>query len=170
MPRPLRVVDPPASPGAFRRAYAAFATTRPARAISRAIGWKLDPILLRLTRGRVSTTLVFPTEVLETRGARTGHRRRNAVIYFNDGDRVIITASNAGAPRGPSWYHNLRAHPEVTFAGAPMSASEVDDPQEKRRLEDLGDRTFPAFATYRAQAATAGRAVPIIQLTPVGQR
>ena len=38
--------------------------------LSRHVSWKLDPILLRLTRGRVSTTLMIPTAVLETRGAR----------------------------------------------------------------------------------------------------
>ena len=33
----------------------------------------------RLTRGRVSTTMVLPLAVLETTGARSGERRRNAV-------------------------------------------------------------------------------------------
>ena len=50
----------------------------------------LLPVLLRLTGGRWATTLVFPSAVLETRGARTGQVRRNAVIYFHDGDRVIL--------------------------------------------------------------------------------
>ena len=30
--------------------------------------------------------LVLPTAVLETRGAKSGALRRNAVIYFHDGD------------------------------------------------------------------------------------
>jgi len=164
----LRTAIPPVSPGLARRAYAAFACTRVARVISRLVNWKLDLLLLRLTGGRFSTTLMFPSAILETCGARSGQLRRNAVIYFHDGARVILTASNAGAERSPGWYFNLRANPEVTLGGLPMRAALVEDAVEKRRLEELGDRTFPAFATYRAQAATAGRSVPIVQLTPLG--
>ena len=36
--------------------------------------------------------LVFPTALLETRGAKTGALRRNAVIYFHDSDQVTIIA------------------------------------------------------------------------------
>lgn len=167
MPQRLKVVIPPASPGLARRAYSAFAVTRFARLLSRLVSWKLDPVLLRVTGGRLASTLLFRSAVLETRGARTGRARRNALIYFHDGDRVILTASNAGAAHHPAWYHNLRAHPEVTYGGLPMRAAVVDDPADTRRLQELGDRTFPAFATYRAQAATAGRSVPIIQLSPL---
>jgi deazaflavin-dependent oxidoreductase (nitroreductase family) len=132
---------------------------------SRHVMWKLDPILLRLTRGRVAGTLVFPTAVLETRGARTGEQRRNAVIYWNDGDRITIAATLAGSPRNPSWYHNLLAHPDVTFGGAPMTAVIVDE-DDRERLWTLGDRVFPAFALYRERAASAGRVVPLVQLVP----
>ena len=150
-----------------RRAYAAFGASRVARLLSRHINWKLDPVLLRVSRGRVSTTLMIRSAVLETRGARTGERRRNAVIYFHDGDRFTIVASNAGAPAHPSWFHNLRAHPDVTFGGTPMRASVVEDEQERERLSALGDRVFPAFETYRRDAAKVGRTIPIVQLSPL---
>lgn len=162
----LKVVIPPASPSSFRRGYAALAATRPAKLVSRLINWKLDPLLLRLSGGRLSTTLVFRAAVLETIGARSGNPRRNAVIYFHDGGRVVIVASNAGAPQHPSWFHNLRATPDVRVAGIPMRAVVVDNETERCRLEDLGDRVFPAFASYRTQAAAYGRTVPIVQLIP----
>jgi deazaflavin-dependent oxidoreductase (nitroreductase family) len=162
----LRHVDPTRPPGVFARAYAAFAASRVARFISRHVNWKLDPLLLRVTRGRVATTLVFPTALLETRGARSGARRRNAIIYFHDGDRVTIVASNAGDARHPAWYHNLRAHPDVTFGGNAMRATVVDDEGERERLWALADRVFPAFASYRQDAAKVNRTIPIVQLTP----
>lgn len=162
----LRYIDPTGSPGFFVRAYAALATTRFARFVSRHVSWKLDPLLLRLTGGRVATTLVFPTAVLETRGAKSGERRRNAIIYFHDADRVTIVASNAGEARHPAWYHNLRAHPDVVFGGVPMHATVVGDDGERQRLWLLADRVFPAFATYRSDAAEVDRIIPIIQLAP----
>ena len=160
----LRYVDPTRSPGAFARFYAALAATSVARVVSRWVSWKLDPILLRATGGRVATTLVFPTAVLETVGAKSGTRRQNAIIYFHDGERVTIVASNAGSPRHPSWYHNLRARPDVVFAGIPMRATIVRDEAERTRLWTLADRVFPAFASYRRDAAKAGRTIPIVQL------
>jgi deazaflavin-dependent oxidoreductase (nitroreductase family) len=165
MPAKPRFIDPTRLPGRFRRAYAALAATRAARFISHHINWKLDVALLRLTGGRVATTLMFPTALLETRGAHTGAVRRNAVIYFRDGNRVIIAASNAGGARHPGWYHNLLAHPDVVFAGIPMKAA-VADQAERNRLWDLAHRVFPAFVRYRHDAVTLGRQIPLVTLTP----
>ncbi len=161
----LRYVDPGRPTGVFARAYSALACTRLAKFISRHISWRLDPYLLRVSRGRLATTLVFPTAVLETRGAKSGAHRRNAIIYFNDGDRVTIVASNAGDSRHPAWYHNLRAHPDVVFGGIAMRAVSVDDEEDRKRLWILADRIFPAFATYRQDAAKVNRTIPIVQLT-----
>jgi deazaflavin-dependent oxidoreductase (nitroreductase family) len=162
----LRYVDPNQPAGRIARAYAALATTRLARLVSRHVSWKLDPLLLRATGGRLATTLMFPTAVLETTGAKSGARRQNAVIYFHDGDRVTIIASNAGSTRHPSWYHNLRARRDVTFGGTAMRATVVEDEAECRRLWELADRVFPAFASYRRAAAKVNRTIPIVQLIP----
>lgn len=159
---------PTARPGRFRRAYAALATTRVARFASRHVSWRLDPVLLRLTGGRLASTLVFPTAVLETRGARSGARRRNAVITVADGDRTVVVASNAGDPRHPAWFHNLRADPDVLLAGRPVRATTIDDPAERERVWALADAVFPAFARYRRDASATGRTIPLVALTPRG--
>jgi deazaflavin-dependent oxidoreductase (nitroreductase family) len=166
MPNALRQIDASKSPGVVRRAYSWLATTSGALFISRHVSWKLDPILLRLTRGRISSTLMIRTGVLETRGARTGELRRNAVIYWRDGEATIIAASYAGRPGHPSWYYNLRADSAVSFADVPMRGTVVEDEGERLRLWSLGDRVFPGFATYRRRAAAAGRTIPLIRLEP----
>ena len=97
---------------------------------------------------------MFPTAVLETTGAKTGARRRNAVIYFHDGDRVTIVASNAGSPRHPSWYHNLRAHPDVVFGGVAMRATVVDD---ERSATASGRSPTASSPPSRAIGATRRR-------------
>ncbi len=108
--------------------------------------------------------MLLPTALLETRGARTGLPRSNAVIYFHDGDLVTIVASKAGHPGNPAWLHNVRAHPEVFLGGRPFRARVVTDESERMRLWGLADRVFPGFATYRQRAAPAGREIPIVQL------
>lgn len=162
----LRYVDPTRPRGWFSRVFAAFSATRLGRRLSAKVVWKLDPHLLRVTRGRFGMGLVLPTALLETRGARTGRVRRNGVIYFHDGDRVVVVASKAGAPRHPAWFHNLRANPDVTLGGIPMRAAVVDDEAERARLWGLADKVFAPYASYRRDAAKAGRTIPIVQLTP----
>ena len=166
----LKYVDPNRPRGAFSRAYARFSGTRLARFISARVVWKLDPYLLRATRGRFGMGLVLPTALLETRGARSGALRRNAVIYFHDGDRVTIVASKAGHEKHPAWFHNLRAHPDVTFAGIPMRATVVEDEAERERLWTLADRVFAPYAAYRREAARVNRTIPIVQLTANGPK
>lgn len=161
----LKYVDPHRPRSRLSRAYAAFSATRLGRFLSSRFAWKIDPFLLRVTRGRVGSGFVLPTALLETRGARTGALRRNAVIYFHDGERVTIVASKAGAPHHPAWFHNLCAHPDVRFAGKPMHATVVTDEAERKRLWTLADRVFAPYARYRRDAAKANRTIPIIQLT-----
>jgi deazaflavin-dependent oxidoreductase (nitroreductase family) len=104
--------------------------------------------------------------LLETRGARSGQPRRNGVIYFHDGEQVVIVASKLGMPAHPAWFHNLRANPDVLLAGQPFRAQAVDDEDERKRLWALADRVFPAYAAYRERAAAVGRTIPIVRLTP----
>ena len=52
--------------------------------------------------------------LLTTTGRRTGEPRTTPMMFHRDGDRVLVIASNIGAPRHPDWYLNLVAHPEVT--------------------------------------------------------
>ncbi len=134
--------------------------------LSENVAWKLDPYVLRLTRGRLGCTGPVASALLETRGARTGQRRRNATLYFHDGDRVIIVASKRGAPTHPAWYVNLCSNPDVVFGGLAFRAEVVEDESERQRLWDLADRVFPQFAEYRQWAGTAGRVIPIVQLVP----
>jgi deazaflavin-dependent oxidoreductase (nitroreductase family) len=168
MPRSLRHVDPDTPPSRFSRLFASFSNTRLGRFLSSRLVWRLDPYLLRATGGRFGMGLVLPTALLETRGAKTGKVRRNGVLYFHDGDRVVIVASKQGLPGNPAWFHNLRANPDVTLGGIPMRATVVTDESERRRLWALGDRVFAPYADYLREAAKAGRTIPIVELTRRG--
>ena len=164
--RTLRHADPQRARGSIYRAWATLVASPLGLWLSRHVGWKVDPHLLRLTGGRIGTGLVIPTALLETRGARSGETRRNGVIYFHDGERVVLVASKAGAPENPSWFYNARANPEVRLNGLPFRAEVIDDEAERARLWALADRVFPPFSRYRESAARSGRTIPILQLIP----
>ncbi len=164
--QPLPYVDPYARRGFSYRLACAIAISRFGMWMSQHVAWKLDPALLRLSGGRLSMTGQIASALLETRGARSGRPRRNATLYFNDGERVIIVASYMGRPEHPAWYHNLKRNPDVRFGGHPFRAEEVEDPAERQRLWSLADQVFPPFARYRDWAHQRGREIPLIALTP----
>jgi deazaflavin-dependent oxidoreductase (nitroreductase family) len=159
-------VDPHERRGHLYFAACRFSATKAGGWLSAHVAWKIDPYVLKLTRGRLSTAAPLAAALLETRGARTGRRRRNATLYFHDGDRVTIIASLRGWPRNPGWYYNLRKHPHVIFAGLPFRAEVVEDESERQRLWYLADRVYPPYADFRGRAAMAGRVIPIVQLVP----
>jgi len=159
-------VDPHAPRGPIYRAYVRFLGTGLAAWLSRRVVWKLDPHLMRLTRGRLGMGLMLPTALLQTRGARSGQPRRNGVIYFDDGEHVVIVASKLGAPEHPAWFHNVRANPDVLLGGVPFRARVVEQEAERARLWALADRVFPPYAVYRERAGRTGRTIPIVRLAP----
>lgn len=162
----LRRVDPHEPHGRVYHAIARFSTTKVGGWLSKNVAWKIDPYLLKLTRGRISTALPLRAGLLESRGARTGLERRHAILYFHDGESVIIVASLRGWPTNPAWYYNIKAHPDVRYGGESFRAEIVRDSGERERLWKLADLVFPPYADYREQAGKAGRVIPIVRLVP----
>ena len=162
----IRRVDPDRRRGRLYAAMVRLSTTKLGAWLAVKVSWKIDPYLLRLTKGRFSSAAPLAAGLLETRGARTGRPRRNAALYFHDGDRVTIVASLRGWARHPDWYHNLQANPDVLFNGTPFRAEVVEDEAERQRLWGLADRVYPKYANFRETARRTGRAIPIVQLAP----
>ena len=85
--------------------------------------------------------------------------------YINDGDRVVITATNAGMDTHPQWYHNLVANPIVTVEvlGQKFAAKAkvVDDDEEYERLYAQHAAKMPGFNDYRKNTS---RRIPVIKL------
>jgi deazaflavin-dependent oxidoreductase (nitroreductase family) len=61
--------------------------------------------------GRMANSHVI---ILTTTGARSGEPRAAVVGYGRQGDRLVVIASNNGAPEHPYWYGNLLANPTAT--------------------------------------------------------
>lgn len=105
--------------------------------------------------------------LLTTTGAKTGEERTSPLVYSQDGDRFVIVASKGGAPTHPAWYHNLRAHPEVTVELGPdtfRARAAVADDADRRRLYDQHVARMPAFADYEKKTT---RKIPVVVLERV---
>jgi deazaflavin-dependent oxidoreductase (nitroreductase family) len=126
---------------------------------------KVDPYLMRATRGLLKVPSGVPTILLTQTGAKSGKRRTTPLVYFTDGGDVILIASQTGKPRHPSWYHNLRAHPEVElWAGGRGGAYRAREAEgaERERLWKLAAQLYPGYDDYQRRADAAGRRIPVI--------
>jgi deazaflavin-dependent oxidoreductase (nitroreductase family) len=102
--------------------------------------------------------------LLTTKGARTGQLRTTPLVYLPAGNRVIVFASKGGAPKHPSWYHNLVANPEVTVeVGTDRYRAKaiVLEGEERDRAYAEQSKRFPAFAEYQTKTE---RRIPVIAL------
>ena len=99
-------------------------------------------------------------------GAKTGQDRINPLAHNRDGDRYVIFASKAGAPTNPDWYHNLKAHPDVSVEVGTdtidVVAAEATG-EERERLFGAQVERSPSFADYQAKT---DRLIPVVVLTP----
>src|SRR5258708_33154927 len=63
--------------------------------------------------------------ILTTTGARSGEPRSVVLGFGRQGDRLVVIASDNGAPKAPAWYHNLLANPNATIELAAPDRVEV---------------------------------------------
>jgi deazaflavin-dependent oxidoreductase (nitroreductase family) len=106
-----------------------------------------------------------PLLLLTTTGAKSGLHRTTPMMYIPDGERLLVVASNAGAPAHPDWYRNLLAHPHVTVeVGSETfdATAEVAEGEECQRLWARIVELYPFFAEHQAKIT---RQIPVIKLS-----
>jgi deazaflavin-dependent oxidoreductase (nitroreductase family) len=126
----------------------------------------IDPLLLRLSRGRVSISLGWPILLLTHTGARSGKRRRTALLYTRDGERIVLVASKAGAARNPAWFHNLAANPQCSVLAGKRSGdydARVLEGAERDRAWALATDLYAGYAAYQGRTE---RRIPVLVLEP----
>jgi deazaflavin-dependent oxidoreductase (nitroreductase family) len=105
-----------------------------------------------------------PLVLLTTTGAKSGRRYTTPMMYIPDGDRLLVIASNAGAPRDPDWYRNLVAHPPGTVVvGTDTYGARavVIQGEERQRLWTRIVAQYPFFAEHQAKIT---RQIPVVAL------
>jgi deazaflavin-dependent oxidoreductase (nitroreductase family) len=166
--------DPDAPRSRLYRASEAFAQTRPGRWLAIHVAPHLDLMLMKTTGGRVGSFPGARVAVLTAPGRKSGVPRATPLLYFTEGEDVILIASSYGRERHPAWYRNALAAEVVDFRVGPRGGDyrvvEVVDPDERRRLYDRACGVFSGYAGYEARAGTAGRTIPVLRLTPAACR
>jgi deazaflavin-dependent oxidoreductase (nitroreductase family) len=159
---PLRYVDPNKKRGRGYAAVESFARSGPGQFVARHVFWHTTRGCTRVSGGRYPW-IGMVTAPLTSTGAKSGQPRVHQLSYFHDRRDPILVASNAGAPRHPQWYYNLKANPECQFGDESFVGTEVTDPDEYACLFALAEKVFAGYTDYRARA---GRQIPILRLKP----
>jgi len=110
----------------------------------------------------------LPTQLLITKGRKTGEPRPAPLLYGETGDSYVIVASKAGLPTHPVWYLNLEANRECELMVGPKRVSalaRVAEGEERERLWEQMAEMYPPYREYQERAGT--RTIPVVVLDPV---
>ncbi|MGZ4592820.1 MAG: nitroreductase family deazaflavin-dependent oxidoreductase [Actinomycetes bacterium] len=130
--------------------------------------WVRDQVALYEGSGGTQGTTLrgLPVIVLTSRGARSGKVRKTPLMRVEHDGRYVVVASQGGAPKHPTWYHNLVADPHVELQDGPvrqdMTAREVTGAEKA----DWWVRAVAAFPDYAGYQAKTDREIPVFVLEP----
>ncbi|MEU0084605.1 nitroreductase family deazaflavin-dependent oxidoreductase [Streptomyces sp. NPDC006274] len=112
--------------------------------------------------GRRGTTLRgMPVVVLTTRGARSGKIRKTPLMRVEHAGAYALVASQGGSHQHPTWYHNLKADPQIELQDGPvrrdMTAREVTG-EEKALWWGRAVEAYPDYDDYQKKT---DREIPV---------
>jgi deazaflavin-dependent oxidoreductase (nitroreductase family) len=109
-----------------------------------------------------------PLLLLTVTGAQTSRPRTVPVAYLDDGERLLVAASNRGTVRHPDWYYCLVAHPDVSVevGDETYGATAIVLRDDEREL-GYG-RYVERFPFLDDHQLRAGREIPVVALVRQG--
>jgi deazaflavin-dependent oxidoreductase (nitroreductase family) len=154
-----------------RRLVRRFAATPPGSWFFARVLDHADRAVYRLTRERTTLAALLsglPVVMLTTTGARSGRETTVPLLGFEEGEAVVLVASNYGQAHHPAWYYNLRANPRARLAvhgeWRDVVAEEVESAERERYLA-IASEVYPGYRSYEARAAP--RRIAVFRLIPL---
>ena len=99
-------------------------------------------------------------------GAKSGTERIAPLAAIRDSaDRWFIAASKGGAPTNPDWFHNLKAHPDVSIetpddGTVEVRATVLEGAERDAAWERFKERS-EGFRSYEQKTT---RVIPVVAL------
>ena len=131
---------------------------------------RVHVFLYRQSKGRIGEHFRGgPVLLLTVTRRKTGRARTTPMLYVEDGDGLVVAASNGGMDWAPSWWLNLRANPvaEVQVGGGRRTVrAQQADPAERARLWPLMNQMWPGYDRYQQRTS---RLIPLVKLHPMDE-
>lgn len=104
----------------------------------------------------------IPVCLVTTTGRRTGQPRIAPLLFLEDGDKVILVASQGGLPKHPMWFRNIQANPEVTVqirSRIRKMRARVASDEERAAYWPKLTAMYPDFDNYQSWT---DRVIPVV--------
>ncbi|MCX2730147.1 nitroreductase family deazaflavin-dependent oxidoreductase [Saccharopolyspora sp. NFXS83] len=107
-----------------------------------------------------------PIVLLTLRGARSGKLRHTPVMRVEHNGSYAVVASKGGAPEHPTWYYNIKAHPEFPLQDGATTKEYVAREVEGTERAEWWERAVAAFPSYAEYQEKTDRHIPVFVLDP----
>lgn len=107
-----------------------------------------------------------PIVLLTLRGAKTGTLRYTPVMRVEHEGRYAVVASKGGAPEHPTWYHNIKAHPEFALQDGTVKKTYTAREVHGDERAQWWERAVAAFPSYAQYQTNTDRQIPVFVLEP----
>ncbi|MEV4567682.1 nitroreductase family deazaflavin-dependent oxidoreductase [Nonomuraea sp. NPDC049419] len=104
--------------------------------------------------------------LLTLRGAKTGKLRYTPLMRVEHEGGYAVVASNGGAAEHPTWYHNLKAHPEIELQDGTVTRTYVAREADGDERAAWWERAVAAFPPYAEYQEKTDRLIPLFVLDP----
>lgn len=166
MSTPLRERRPDPVVRAVRAVVAPLTRTRAFRWAAPRVMPPIEQAIAAMTGRSVQlSSLLVPSLILTTTGAKSGLPRDSVLMYTADGrGSAIVAGTSFARDKHPAWTYNLLAHPEahIEVRGRRFSvrASLIDGVDREAAWQRI-ERQWPG---YRAYERESGRVVRLFRL------
>ncbi|MFD7587110.1 nitroreductase family deazaflavin-dependent oxidoreductase [Kitasatospora sp. NPDC059811] len=130
--------------------------------------WVSDQVALYEGSGGTEGTTLrgVPVVVLTSLGAKSGKIRKNPLMRVEHEGTYALVASQGGAPKNPTWYHNLVAHPQVELQDGAVRQDMTAREVEGAERELWWSRAVEVWPDYAAYQTKTDRVIPVFVLEP----
>ena len=127
----------------------------------------VQAFIFRVTGGRLMSKIRgMDICVVKTKGVKSEKIRYIPLMLVPYEEGVILVASMGGAPEHPSWYWNIKAHPEILVylkrKKLDLVAEQVSD-DKKSELWSLICSYYPPYDDYQKKTE---RNIPVFNCQP----
>lgn len=107
-----------------------------------------------------------PVCLLMHKGRKSGREFTTPLLYLQDGDRVVVVASQGGLPSDPQWYRNVQADPQVIVQIRGQVKPMVARTATVEEREALWPRLVALYADFASYQSWTERVIPVVICDP----
>jgi F420H(2)-dependent quinone reductase len=109
----------------------------------------------------------IPLCLVTTRGRKTGRLITKPLVFIEDGERIVVVASQGGLPAHPLWYLNIEADPHVTVQVRSTTRHMLAHTATAAERAELWPRLVAHYADFDSYQAWTDREIPVVICEPI---